>query len=129
MFEIVTESAESAKTTEPLRMRIVTISSQINDINDEIVGKFLKKRDEAQRNKSDLEKVINKEKAAIARNKHEISKVNQRIIDLTNDINEAKGQFSFLGAQLEELEQKIEVFRKLYCTGYYYLQTFMHFRS
>ena len=56
MFEIVTESAESAKTTEPLRMRIVTISSQINDINDEIVGKFLKKRDEAQRKKSDLDK-------------------------------------------------------------------------
>ena len=127
MFEIVTESAESAKTTEPLRMRIVTISSQINDINDEIVGKFLKKRDEAQRKKSDLEKIINKEKAAIARNTHELSKVTQRITDLTNDLNEAKEQFSLLGVQLEELEQKIEVFRKLYRTGYYYL--LMYFRN
>ena len=128
-MKLLTESAELAKTTDPLRMEILAISTQINEINDKIVGKFLTKRDEAQRKKNDLEKIINKEKAAIARNKHEISKVNQRITDLTNDLNEAKGQLSTFGVQLEESEQKIEVFRKLYCTGYYYLQTFMHFRS
>ena len=110
-------------------MEILAISTQINEINDKIVGKFLTKRDEAQRKKNDLEIIINKEKAAIARNKHEISKVTQRITDLTNDLNEVKGKLSSLGVSLEESEQKIEVFRKLYCTGYYYLQTFMHFRS